>query len=83
MSTKMRRCWVEVWKQDAGNGKPGYVEDKEFEYVFHGFGHDIIESTDSYVQFTVAILEAECGKVYLVPAQLVRFIDLPEVYDGN
>ena len=79
----MRKCWVEVWKQDAGNGKPGFVEDKEFEYVFHGFGHDFLESTDGNIQFTAAILEAECGKVCLVPAQRVRFINLPEACDGN
>ena len=30
-----------------------------------------------YGRVSVAILEAECGKVCLVPANLVRFIDLP------
>ena len=40
--------------------------------------YDVIESNDGNVQFSVAILEAECGKVCLVQANLVRFIDLPE-----
>ena len=72
---KKRECWVSAWKQDAGNGKPGYVEDKEVRYTFHGFGHDIIESSDGNVQFTVAILETDCGKICLEPANLCRFID--------
>ena len=79
--SKLRECLVSAWKQDAGNGKPGYVEDKELKYTFHGFDYDTIESSDGIVQFSVAILEAECGKVCLVPANLVRFIDSPET-DG-
>ena len=61
-----RRCWVSTFKGGI------WVEDKEFTWIFHGWGKDYDE--DTRCEYTAAIIEAECGKIALVRADAIRFI---------
>ncbi len=46
------------------------VEDKEFIWTFHAWGVD----SDDGNAYSVAIVEAECGKVAMVRADWIRFL---------
>jgi len=74
-----RQCYVSSWKDIPDDTMPGgmrraLVEDKEFIWDFHGWGIDFEELNNGVGQFTVAILEAECGKIVLLPAHMIRML---------
>lgn len=75
---KKRECYVSSMQEVPVEGQPGrskweLVEDKEFRWVFHGWGIDYEEFEAGPASFTCAIVEAECGKVALVRADWIRF----------
>lgn len=76
MGKKLRRCYVSNMKEVIPDPefptrkKWQLVEDREFVWDFHGFGID--NNQDG--QYSVAIVEAECGKVAMVRADWIRFL---------
>jgi hypothetical protein len=70
-----RQCYVSNLKQvgdpyGVGTVKWELVEDREFIWDFMSWGVDYNEDG----QYSVAIIEAECGKVAMVRADWIRFL---------
>lgn len=76
---KKRKCYVSSMVPVPIPDQPGrtkYVltEDKEFTWIFHGWGVDYEEFEGGPGNYSCAIVEAECGKIALVRADWIRFI---------
>jgi len=53
-----------------------YAAREKGEALLHGFGLDIMEGNDgNFASFSVGIIEWPDGKMELVPANLIRFIE--------
>jgi hypothetical protein len=44
--------------------------------IFHCWGYEVLETSDSIAQFSVALVETESGEILQVPPHCIKF-DLP------